>query len=132
MILRLASLPVALLALGLATLAAPTARADSLVIVNGGPPYGPHGPHFGPAPRYRPPPPAVVVVEPAPPPVVVVQPAPAAVVAAPAPVVSAAPATQPYCREYQTQTVVGGQVQPSYGTACQQPDGSWKIVGQKP
>lgn len=103
------------------------ARADGVVIVNGpsyGPPYGPHGPHFG--PRHRPPPPPVVVVEPAPPPVVVVQPAPVVVTPAPA------AAAQPYCREFQTQTVVAGQVQPSYGTACQQPDGSWKIVSQKP
>lgn len=88
-----------------------------------GPPYGPHGPHF--APRHRPPPLSVVVVDP-PSPIVVVQPAPAQ--ATSTPVATA----QPYCREYQTQTVVGGQVQPSYGTACQQPDGSWKIVSQKP
>ncbi len=33
-----------------------------------------------------------------------------------------------YCREY-TQTInVGGQKQTSYGTACRQPDGQWKIV----
>ncbi|MDW7711674.1 MAG: RT0821/Lpp0805 family surface protein [Deferrisomatales bacterium] len=32
-----------------------------------------------------------------------------------------------YCREYQTEVVVGGQVQQAYGTACRQPDGSWKI-----
>jgi surface antigen len=32
-----------------------------------------------------------------------------------------------YCREY-TQTVqVGGQTQEAYGTACRQPDGTWKI-----
>lgn len=34
-----------------------------------------------------------------------------------------------YCREF-TQTVnVGGEVQDAYGTACRQPDGSWKISG---
>jgi surface antigen len=33
-----------------------------------------------------------------------------------------------YCREYQTQATVGGQVQHVYGTACRQPDGAWKIV----
>jgi surface antigen len=33
-----------------------------------------------------------------------------------------------YCREYQTTVTVGGQVQEAYGTACQQPDGSWKVV----
>jgi surface antigen len=34
-----------------------------------------------------------------------------------------------YCREYQTEIVVGGQVEQGYGTACQRPDGSWEIVG---
>jgi surface antigen len=33
-----------------------------------------------------------------------------------------------YCREYQQTIVVGGQKQTGYGTACQQPDGSWEIV----
>jgi surface antigen len=32
-----------------------------------------------------------------------------------------------FCREYQQEIVVGGQKQESYGTACRQPDGSWKI-----
>ncbi len=33
-----------------------------------------------------------------------------------------------YCREY-TQTInVGGKTQEGYGTACRQPDGSWKIA----
>ena len=33
-----------------------------------------------------------------------------------------------YCREYQQTIVVGGREQSAYGTACQQPDGSWEIV----
>jgi len=33
-----------------------------------------------------------------------------------------------YCREYQTETQVGGKTQNMYGKACRQPDGSWKIV----
>jgi len=33
-----------------------------------------------------------------------------------------------YCREYQTDVVVNGQRQQAYGTACRQPDGSWKIL----
>ena len=33
-----------------------------------------------------------------------------------------------YCREFQTTVNVGGQVKNAYGTACRQPDGSWKIV----
>lgn len=34
-----------------------------------------------------------------------------------------------YCREYQQDIIVGGEPQKSYGTACRQPDGSWKIQG---
>lgn len=34
-----------------------------------------------------------------------------------------------YCREYQQTISVGGRTQQGYGTACQQPDGSWEIVG---
>lgn len=33
-----------------------------------------------------------------------------------------------YCREFQQTITVGGQRQQGYGKACQQPDGSWKIV----
>ncbi len=33
-----------------------------------------------------------------------------------------------YCREYQQDIVVGGKRQSGYGTACQQPDGSWEVV----
>jgi len=33
-----------------------------------------------------------------------------------------------YCREFRQTTTVGGQNQQSYAKACQQPDGSWKIV----
>ena len=37
-----------------------------------------------------------------------------------------------YCREY-TQTVrVAGRLQNSYGTACQQPDGSWAMLPSAP
>jgi len=32
------------------------------------------------------------------------------------------------CREYQTTTTIGGVPRKSYGTACLQPDGSWRIV----
>jgi len=34
-----------------------------------------------------------------------------------------------YCREYQQEITVGGESQKSYGTACRQPDGSWRIQG---
>lgn len=37
-------------------------------------------------------------------------------------------ATGQYCREY-TQTInIGGEKHKSYGTACREPDGSWRIV----
>ncbi len=33
-----------------------------------------------------------------------------------------------YCREYQQTVTIGGKQENAYGTACRQPDGSWKIV----
>ena len=33
-----------------------------------------------------------------------------------------------YCREFLTTVTVGGRSEEAYGTACRQPDGSWKIV----
>lgn len=36
--------------------------------------------------------------------------------------------TGEYCREFQSEINVGGQREKGFGTACQQPDGSWKIV----
>lgn len=33
-----------------------------------------------------------------------------------------------YCREYEQTVTVGGEKQKAYGTACRQPDGTWKIV----
>lgn len=35
--------------------------------------------------------------------------------------------TGAYCREYQTEVIVGGESQVGYGTACRMPDGDWKI-----
>ena len=32
------------------------------------------------------------------------------------------------CREFQQQVTIGGKTDQAYGTACQQPDGSWQIV----
>lgn len=34
-----------------------------------------------------------------------------------------------YCREYQQTITVGGKTEQAYGTACRQPDGTWKIAG---
>lgn len=33
-----------------------------------------------------------------------------------------------YCREYRQTVWIGGEQQQAYGTACRQPDGSWKII----
>jgi surface antigen len=33
-----------------------------------------------------------------------------------------------YCREYITEVVISGRREQAYGTACRQPDGSWKVV----
>jgi surface antigen len=33
-----------------------------------------------------------------------------------------------YCREFQQTITVGGRTERAYGTACRQPDGSWKII----
>lgn len=38
------------------------------------------------------------------------------------------PSTGEYCREFQQTVQVGGQSQQAYGTACRQPDGSWRVV----
>jgi len=32
------------------------------------------------------------------------------------------------CREYQSTTIIDGRQQATYGTACLQPDGTWRIV----
>ncbi|HXV23037.1 MAG TPA: hypothetical protein VED46_02145 [Alphaproteobacteria bacterium] len=33
-----------------------------------------------------------------------------------------------YCREFQQVVTIGGRSERAYGTACQQPDGSWQVV----
>lgn len=116
--------------LGLALLAAGPALADPW----GGPggPGGPgpwDGPHHRGGPWPWPIVPEMWLLYPPPPP-----PRPGVVYVAPAPV-QAVPASPiytdqlgRYCREYQTTVVINGQSQPSYGTACRQPDGTWQIV----
>jgi surface antigen len=32
-----------------------------------------------------------------------------------------------YCREYQQTVTVGGKTEEAYGTACRQPDGTWRV-----
>jgi surface antigen len=33
-----------------------------------------------------------------------------------------------YCREFQNTIIVGGRQEQAFGTACRQPDGSWKVI----
>lgn len=53
--------------------------------------------------------------------------APPPVIVQPPPIVYRAP-PQAYCREYTTNVLVNGQPVETYGTACLQPDGRWRIV----
>jgi hypothetical protein len=90
------------------------------VPVFAGPPvfYGP------PAYYYPPPPPAYYA--PPPPPTYYPPPANAEPVSGP-PTSNSSYSTET-CREYQTTTRIDGAMHPSYGTACLQPDGTWRIV----
>lgn len=36
------------------------------------------------------------------------------------------------CREFQQTIVIGGRDEQGYGTACRQPDGTWRIVSAQP
>ena len=110
------------------------ASADSFYFRYGHAP--PHWEHFHPRHhRYYAWGPPVVFV--APPPVAYRAPPPPPVVYAPPPgaPVSVTPTSEPYrtadghyCREYQATVMVNGQPQPSYGMACQMPDGTWHIM----
>ena len=80
--------------------------------------------YYGPPPIYYAPPPVYVApprVYYAPPPIYV-EPAPTY-----APTY-APPAPRGNCREYQSTAMVNGAVVPTYGTACQQPDGTWRLI----
>jgi hypothetical protein len=56
-------------------------------------------------------------------------PPPAVIYEQPPAVVYAPPRRQDQlCREYQSSAVIDGRKQPTYGTACRQPDGSWRII----
>ena len=94
--------------------------------------------HHAPPRHYYPPQPRVIYAQPqiiyrsAPPTVIYADP-PQVIYAPPVVANSLLPGgelqhTARYCREYQSSSVVGGQQVYSYGTACQQPDGSWRIV----
>jgi surface antigen len=34
-----------------------------------------------------------------------------------------------YCREFQQEIIIGGQIEQGYSTACRKPDGNWEIQG---
>ena len=34
------------------------------------------------------------------------------------------------CREFQTTIVIDGKSEPAHGTACQQADGTWRVVNK--
>ena len=36
-----------------------------------------------------------------------------------------------YCREYIQEAIINNEQQTIYGTACRQPDGSWKIINKR-
>jgi len=50
----------------------------------------------------------------------------------PPPPIAAAAQPAQNCRAYDAQIMIGGQPQPAYGWACQQPDGSWRISQEAP
>jgi hypothetical protein len=80
-----------------------------------------------PGPVYYAPPPPVYY---APPPVVYAPPPAPAYLTPPPPAAAPTAAAGPVgeCREYQTQTMIDGQPQVSRGTACLQPDGTWRLM----
>jgi len=111
---------VLLAGVGLATaLPSPAAQARGFVSFGIGVPLFP-GPAY-----YYPPPPLVAYPPPAP-----VYYAPAPVYAPPPATAYALPAAAPQgeCREYQSTTTIAGQPESVVGTACRQPDGTWRIV----
>jgi hypothetical protein len=65
-------------------------------------------------------------------PPVVVRPPPVIVAPGPIDAVPTSPTflsrSGQYCREFQSSAVIAGRPQPVYGTACQQPDGAWRVV----
>jgi hypothetical protein len=123
-------LPALSIAVGLTAVAVVPAQARTSVGIGLG-----FGFPIYPAPAYYPPPPVYYP----PPPVYYPPPAyapPSAYVAPPGYQQPALGAVQPQstgysrenCREYQSNQVIDGKMQTVIGTACLQPDGSWRIV----
>ena len=121
---RGASLLAATLALAAGSLALAPVPAEARTFVSLG--FG--FPLVAPAPVYYPPP---YYYSPPPPPPVYYAPPPESYAPAYAP--AAAPVAPPpvasqECREYTSTTTIDGRPQRVTGTACRQPDGSWRIV----
>jgi hypothetical protein len=88
-----------------------------------GPVYPPPPPvYYAPPPAYYYPPPAYGY---SPPPAYGYSPPP---VSAPSSSYSPAPVSQEECREYTATSSIGGVPQQMVGTACRQPDGTWRII----
>jgi hypothetical protein len=115
-----ASVAAALALAGGIFLAAPAAEARGFVGLSLGLPLGPAYPAYYPPPAYYYPPPPVYY---GPPPVAY---APPPVAYAPPP--AQATAARDTCREYQSTATIDGRPQQTYGLACRQPDGTWRIV----
>jgi hypothetical protein len=112
-----------LAAAGLATALSSPAQARGFVSIGIGVPLVPSPAYYYPPPPlyYYPPPPVVAY-----PPAAPVYYAPAPAYAPPPAAAYAAP--QGECREYTSTTTIAGQPQNMVGTACRQPDGTWRIV----
>lgn len=90
--------------------------------------YYPYSPYYYHRPRYYYPPP-YYYYPPPPPPSVIYVPAPTPVPAPPAATTNSVPtASQANCREYESTTTIDGRPQKIIGTACLQPDGTWRII----
>lgn len=63
-----------------------------------------------------------------PPPAMIYAPRPVYVAPAPTYVVPAPVYAAPICHPYKTRIIVGGVSHKVTGTACRQPDGSWRVV----
>jgi hypothetical protein len=89
--------------------------------------YPPPATYYAPPPTYYPPPAAYY-----PPPARPYYPAPGYASMLPPDALPASPMYQgpggQTCREYSTTVYISGRPQPSYGTACLQPDGTWRLV----
>lgn len=91
--------------------------------VSAGVGYGGYAPYYSAYPAYTYYPPQPIYVEPQP--IIVEEVQPYDNYARP---VTATRYDQGYCREFTRNVKINGRIQQSYGTACQQPDGSWALV----